>query len=197
MPPRLAPIHRAFSTEMQIIGRLLVDYSELEIDLMNCVSTVRKDLDSTLKVMFRTRGETARINSADALARQLYTKLSLDSEFSEAIDAMRHCLKIRNKFAHAYWHDPQVKQLCYISLEDLADTNEMVTDLLSLDFFFLDIPLLERHEEFFRYTEDVLTYVNFEGRCRTGIMTSPNPFSQPTRLERPPLYTRRLDNRAP
>lgn len=30
-------IHNTFSREMAVIGRLLVDYGELEVDLMNCV----------------------------------------------------------------------------------------------------------------------------------------------------------------
>jgi putative SOS response-associated peptidase YedK len=46
---------------MSVIGRLLVDYGELELDLMNCVQVARSfDLNVTLKVMFRVRGESIR-----------------------------------------------------------------------------------------------------------------------------------------
>ena len=31
------PIHSKFPKEMAVIGRILVDYGELELDLMNCV----------------------------------------------------------------------------------------------------------------------------------------------------------------
>jgi hypothetical protein len=44
------PIHSRFPKEMTVIGRLLVDYGDLELDLMNCVQVMRGyDLNSTLK----------------------------------------------------------------------------------------------------------------------------------------------------
>ena len=56
------PVHRTFPKEMAIIGRLLLDYGELELDLMNCVQVARDyDLNGTLKAMFRVRGETNRV----------------------------------------------------------------------------------------------------------------------------------------
>ena len=62
------PIHSRFPKEMAVIGRLLVDYGDLELDLMNAVQVMRKyDLNSTLKTMFRVRGETNRIDIADGL----------------------------------------------------------------------------------------------------------------------------------
>jgi hypothetical protein len=51
-------IHSTFPKEMAVIGRILVDYGELEVDLMNCVQVARSfDLNGTLKAMFRVRGE--------------------------------------------------------------------------------------------------------------------------------------------
>ncbi|WP_275190816.1 hypothetical protein [Bradyrhizobium sp. CSA112] len=64
------PIHSTFPNEMAVIGRLLLDYGELELDLMNCVQVARKyDMNSTLKAMFRIWGEMSRIQIADALGR--------------------------------------------------------------------------------------------------------------------------------
>jgi len=52
------------------------------------------------------------------------------------IAALKHCLRIRNKYAHAYWHDPNMgKDLCYVSLEELAKENDAVRDLTALTFF--------------------------------------------------------------
>jgi hypothetical protein len=51
------PVHSKFPKEMAVIGRILLDYGELELDLMNCVQVARTyDLNGTLKAMFR-RGE--------------------------------------------------------------------------------------------------------------------------------------------
>jgi hypothetical protein len=196
MSHRLAPIHNRFPKEMAIVGRLLSDYSEIELGLMNCVQAVRDfDLDTTLKTMFRIRGETARINVADALARQSYVALALTEEYEETLRAVRYSLKIRNKFSHSYWHNPS-DGLCYISLEDVANTDEPVRELLSAAFFYLDEALLLRHEEYFRYTEDLLTFLSFEGRFRARSLRF-NPFRYPDVLERPPLYTRKVDNKPP
>ena len=180
---------------MAIVGRLLVDYSDLEISLMHCVSNVRGDLDSTLKAMFRVRGETPRINIADALAHQEYSKLGMQDQFAEAIAAMRYSLKIRNKFTHSYWHNP-LDGLCYVSLEDLAETNDKVLDLAGLDFFYLDITLLERHQAYFRYTEGLLAFVNFEGRRLAGKLKA-HTWRRPARLEPPPLYIRKVAHTDP
>ena len=47
--------------------------------------------------------------------------VNLTAEFDAMIAALKHCLRIRNKYAHAYWHDPNMgKNLCYVSLEELA-----------------------------------------------------------------------------
>ncbi len=66
------PAFRKFTLEAAIIGRLLAGYAELEIDLLHCVALAREDFDAVLKAMFRARGETRRIDVADALGRQLY-----------------------------------------------------------------------------------------------------------------------------
>jgi hypothetical protein len=136
------PIHGRFPTLMPIIGRLLVDYAELELDLLNCVQVARgHDMNSTLKTMFRVRGEMNRIKIADALGRVPYSALKLEAEFGTLIDAFDYCRRIRNKYAHAYWHDPDNgKALCYVSLEELADEDGPVNGLTNLAFYYLDEP---------------------------------------------------------
>jgi hypothetical protein len=130
-------IHNTFPREMAVIGRLLLDYGELELDLMNCIQVVRNyDMNSTLKAMFRIRGEMSRIQIADALGRVPYAKIGLEAEFSAVIDGIDHCRKIRNKYAHTYWHDPDMgKALCYVALEELAVDEKPVNDLTNLTFF--------------------------------------------------------------
>jgi hypothetical protein len=79
---------------MAVIGRLLVDYGELELDLMNCIQVARSfDLNATLKAMFRVRGETNRIDIADGLSRAAYVAVNLTAEFDAMIAALKHCLR--------------------------------------------------------------------------------------------------------
>ena len=186
------PIHGRFPTQMAIIGRLLVDYGELELDLMNCVQVARQcDLNSTLKAMFRVRGETNRIDIADGLGRSPYAAVGLTAEFDAMIQALRYCLRIRNKYAHAYWHDPnQGTELCYVSLEELAREDDEVRDLAALTFFFVDAPLLLQQEQFFEYTRSLITYLNYEGRFRSGALRQ-QIFPLPTAVTPPPFFQRK------
>lgn len=189
MTSHINPVYRDYPAEMAIIGRLLAEYGDLEISLMYCVSAIRSDLDSTLKAMFRVRGETMRINIADALGRQEYIKFGLGDQFAEAIFAMRYCLKIRNKFAHSLWHNP-LDGLCYISMEELADDDEKILDLAKLTFFYLDMGLLTHLHLYFHYTDSALAFLNYEGRHRAG-KAPVHTLRWPARLEPPPLYTRK------
>jgi hypothetical protein len=176
---------------MPIIDRLLVDYSELELDLMNCVQVARSfDLDGTLKVMFRVRGETNRLEIADGLGRARYVALNMANEFDAMIAAIRHCMRIRNKYAHAYWHDPNGGQdLCYVSLEELAKESEEVPDLTALTFFFIDEPLLLQQEVFFAYARALINFVNHQGRVNAGALMGQS-FPLPTVVAPPPYYVR-------
>jgi hypothetical protein len=184
------PIHVRFPSLMPIIGRLLVDYAEQEVDLLNCVQVARGyDMNSTLKSMFRVRGEMNRIKIADALGRVPYAALNLGAEFGILIDAFDYCRRIRNKYAHAYWHDPDNgKALCYVSLEELADEDDPVDDLTNLVFYYLDEPLLLRQEAYYQYVQDLLRHVNYEGQFRAKKIRE-NIFQLPTPPQKPPFFT--------
>jgi hypothetical protein len=184
-------IHNTFSKEMAVIGRLLVDYGELEVDLMNCVQVARSfDLNSTLKAMFRVRGETNRIDVADGLGRMAYVSANLEAEFDAMITSIRQCLRFRNKYAHAIWHDPDGgKHLCYVSLEELAKEPAEVRDLTALTFFYIDEALLLKQEQFFEYTRSLINYVNAQGQAnRAGLRRQ---YPAPTPIAPPPFYTRK------
>jgi hypothetical protein len=186
------PIHNTFPKEMAVIGRILLDYGELELDLMNCIQVARQyDMNSTLKAMFRIRGEMSRIQIADALGRVPYTTVGLGAEFGELIDAIDHCRKIRNKYAHAYWHDPDMgRALCYVSLEELAEDKDPVNDLTNLTFFYIDEPLLLLQEAYFEYVRELIRYCNYEGRFRSGQLKT-QLSSRPAAPAKPPYFTRR------
>jgi hypothetical protein len=181
----LFSVFRKYPDESAIVGRLLSGYSILEIDLMHCVSQVRDDLDTVLKAMFRNRGETSRINVADAFGRHYYHKHSLRSEFETAIGAVRYCLKIRNQYAHSIWWDYSGR-LAFAAIEDVAKLNTLVTDLGNLDPLCVDLLLLQQQEAYFNCTDDLLNYVNFEGRQRAGKIVNTRP--KPKQPILPPLH---------
>jgi hypothetical protein len=114
----------------------------------------------------------------------------LASEFKQTIDAIRYCLRIRNKYAHAYWHDPNQGALCYLSLEELAREDVFIKDLTSLTFYFIDEPLLRDQEAFFGYAGELLTYINYEVQLRAKNI-SYNQYRMPPTMTPPPFYVRK------
>ena len=178
---------RKFKKEAEIIGLLLCRYTELELDLMDCARVVRDDFDTTLKIMFRTRGESQRLAIADAFGRHHYHNLGLGTQFEMAIGSMQHCLKIRNQYAHCIWWDDYSGQLTFANLEEIAGDNAPVNDFHSLTSLHLDVPCLQAQEEYFSYTDNLLLWVNFEGRVRAGKLPSHNR-ANPQQLKQPQLH---------
>ena len=154
---------------------------------MHCVQIVRDDFDTVLKAMFRARGESARVDIADAFGRHFYDALGLGTEFAMGIAATRHCLKIRNQYSHCAWWDDRSGNLAFANLEDIAKGNTFLTDLGALPPRHVDVPLLTSQEDFFVYVDRMLGWLNYEGRFRTGKLSS-NPLLRPTHLQHPRMH---------
>lgn len=177
-----------FPKQAEIIGRLLAGFADIEIALMHCVQVVRDgDLDTVLKAMFRTVGESSRIQVADAFGRHHYTALGLETEFSMAISAVKYSWRIRSQYAHCLWYDDNTGQLAFTNLEEIAKENAFLKDLRSLTIMHVDVPFLHDQELFFNYTEYLLVWVNFEGRTRSGELKQ-NPTQKPKSLRQPELH---------
>lgn len=157
-----------FPEEAALIGRMLAGYADLEIDLMNCASAVRGDLDLALKTMFRGRGNSQRIDLASAIAQRPYEQLGLANQFSLAISSMRHCLRIRNLYAHCTWWNDNTDELAFANLEELAKLAAVVTDLRGLTVNHVNVAHLQSQFEFFEYTDRLLLGVIHEGNRAAG-----------------------------
>jgi len=179
-----------FTDEAALIGRMLAGYADLEVNLMHCTQVVRDDLDTVLKVMFRTRGETQRIDVAVALGRQHYRDLDLGTQYEMAVGAVRYCLRIRNQYAHCIWWDDNSGQLAFANLEEVAKENERLVNLKGLTVHYVDIPLLQSQLAYFEYADSLLKWTNWEGRARAGKQTIPNRIA-PVQIEQPSLYIRK------
>lgn len=176
-----------FPNEAALIGRMLAGYADLEIDLMHCAKAVRADLDMALKAMFRSRGNTQRIDVADALARQPYHALGIGTQFEMAIGAVRYCLRIRNLYAHCTWWNDNSGQLAFANLEELAKENVAVTDLHGLAVHHVTVPHLERQFAYFEYADNQLIWVIQEGNVLAGRPAFPNRVL-PASVAQPPLF---------
>lgn len=183
----ILPAFLKFKDEAALISRMLAGYADLEIDLMHCSQVVRDDLDTVLKAMFRARGETQRIDVADAFGRQHYRDLDLGTQFEMAIGAVRYCLRIRNQYAHCIWRDDNSGQLAFANLEEVAKDNERLIDLKGVTSHHVDVPHLRAQLAYFDYAASLLEWTNWEGRARAEKQTIPNRIA-PAQLAQPPLY---------
>jgi hypothetical protein len=187
---RFIAIISQYPNEAAIIGQIVIGYGELEIALMNTVQAARNgDLDTTLKTMFRSRGESRRIEVGDALGRQAFTRLGFGREFETAIANMNYCRRMRNQYAHCIWHnyDPTgQRRLGFANLEELSKTNSMVTSLGNLTYWFLDIALLQEQIDYLDNTEREIGNLGAAASAKLG--SGVQIFQAPTQLPRPPLY---------
>jgi hypothetical protein len=154
---------------------------------MNCVHVVRDDFDTVLKATFRARGETARIDVADAFGRHYYAQYALGTEFETGIAAARYRLKIRNQFAHCVWYDDKSGTLAFANLEEIAKGNAYLRNLDDLSIFYVDEPLLAGQEAYFVYADELIAWVNHEGRHSAGKIGA-NPLTKPRQPTQPPLH---------
>jgi hypothetical protein len=183
----LAPFQK-FSAEGATVGRLLAGYSNIEVGLLHCVQMAcGGDLDTVLKKMFRIRGETRCINEAEKLGHAEYQRLKLAGEFQKAIRVVRYCLKIRNQYSHWVWWDDRSGKLAFANLEELAKRKRPVRDFTKLKAHHVDVALLTAQEAYFVYADELLAWVNYEGRARERTLRSGNPLLKPRPMRRPKL----------
>ena len=81
----------------------------------------------------------------------IYTdKSHLSVAYDEALSAMRHCLKIRNNYAHCQW-SPGLDGLFFANLEEAASRARG----FEMNHKHVDLKLLTEQEAYFDYTQVV------------------------------------------
>jgi hypothetical protein len=173
-----------FSKEADTIGRLLAGYSNIEMSLFHAVYVATGDFDTALKKIFGIRNGTRRIKIGEQLGLGEYRRLNLASDFGKALRIMRYCLKIRNQYAHWVWWDDYTGKLAFTNVEDLTKYKRKVNDLQKLKAHHVDDALLKAQEAYFVYADELLLWVNYEGRFKRGEVKQ-NPLNKPKGVKRP------------
>jgi hypothetical protein len=189
MPRSIMAPFSKFSKEGDLIGRLLAGYSNIEIGLMHCVQVATGDFDAVLRKMFGQRGESKRIAAAEKLGLPQYQRLKLATDFEKAVRVARYCLKIRNQYAHWIWWDDHSGKLAFANIEDLTKHKRKIKDLGKLKAHHVDAALLARQEAYFVYADELLAWINYEGRFKDGKLgnATQNPLHKPRDVRRPKL----------
>jgi hypothetical protein len=184
----MAPFSK-FSKEGDTIGRLLAGYSNIEVSLFHAVHVATGDFDDALRKMFGIRSESRRITAAEKLGLPAYQRLKLATDFEKALRVMRYCLKIRNQYAHWVWWDDNTGKLAFANVEDLTRYKRKIKDLGNLKAHHVDAALLQAQEAYFVYADELLLWVNYEGRFKEGKLgnAKQNPLTKPKGIRLPRL----------
>ncbi|MGA7996641.1 MAG: hypothetical protein WCA28_17300 [Bradyrhizobium sp.] len=177
-----------FPKERELVGKILVAYGELEFAILGCISAVLSDdLDTSARILFRVRGETARLEVSDAIIRPALAKVGLLGKWGNAIGAARTCKNIRNQYAHCHWTEENNKELYFIDLDsDAKSPPESNSSILQKR---IDAALLQRQFEYFEYALTWLYHLESEYLTRIGKKPS-QILPEPKSVSAPPLYNR-------
>ena len=173
-----------FPDEQEAIGKMLIAYGELEFAILGCIGAVlNSDMAHALRILFRVRGEGARIEVADAILRPAFTKVGLDGKWGNALGAARTCKNIRNQYAHCHWQI-HAGQLRFMDLDTEAQSPE---GAVQVKFWPVDGQLLAQQLKYFEYCLSLMYFIQAEYWFRIEPSTS-HDLVEPKSISAPPRY---------
>ncbi|HUC67231.1 MAG TPA: hypothetical protein VMA53_17455 [Stellaceae bacterium] len=180
----LNPVFDRHVYEGITIGRMLLNYGEIELLIGMLLGNALESQDTALRTMFRIIGESARVSAADALMRETYKRAGLEAEYADMIGAVRWCIRARNQYAHCHWGDDErAPGIFFTELGEPAKATE------GFEYWWrhVDIDLLTEQLAHFEYAGDCLAYVNFEFLHRRG-KSKPHNAQMPPKRQQPNLH---------
>jgi hypothetical protein len=168
------------------IGRILAGYPQIEYSMVECLDAVRDDYDVVFKCLFRVRGETQRVEIADALGRNLYHEIDLGTEFEMTFGALRHLLRIRNQYAHAHWLATEAG-MSMVDMEEAAKSTAYAGGEGKVSLNILTPEIVQQQEQYGNYVNLLITWLTDEAKIKKG-KTKVNVFPKPKQVAQPPLY---------
>jgi hypothetical protein len=168
------------------IGRILAGYPQIEYSMVECLDAVCDDYDAVFKCLFRVRGETQRVEIADALGRHLYHEIDLGTEFEMTFGAIRHLLRTRNQYAHAHWLATETG-MSMVDMEELAKSTVYAGGEGKVSLHRVTPKIVQRQEQYGDYVNSLITWLTHEASIKKG-KTKVNEFPKPKQVAQPPLY---------
>jgi hypothetical protein len=184
MTRTIMPAFERFPQEAELIGKLLTGYGELEFTLAWSVRWIIDDADVAMRWLYKSRGESLRISTAESLTYSTVRGHKHEALWRDALDNLRHCLKIRNQYAHANWVDGP-NELKFASLEGVVHQQGPV-DPTALPTNAVQVSSLRKQEAYFVYVCDQMTFVCYEFQVEGGHRSN-HPWTRPSKVSRPNL----------
>jgi hypothetical protein len=184
MTRTIMPAFERYPKEAALVGKLLSGYGELEYTLAWAVRWIINDADVAFRWLYKSRGESQRISTAESLTFAAVRGRKHEGLWREALDNLKHCLKIRNQYAHATWVD-HLKELMFVDLEDIVHQPGPI-DPSALKQKAVRVHSLQKQEAYFCHVADQMTFVCYEFQVEDG--SRPNhPWPVPGTVARPNL----------
>ncbi|OHC96731.1 MAG: hypothetical protein A3H25_10710 [Sphingomonadales bacterium RIFCSPLOWO2_12_FULL_63_15] len=160
-----------FKEEGELIGRMILEYGELEWMLCLIAGHVLTDLDTAIKALYRSRGELQRMEVADALIRQRIEDNKLKQIYEQTFAHMKVCKSIRNQYAHTNWVHAGSDKLCYVGIEEMAASHEPIK-MHNMPLYHLDIDTVIDQARFFNQVMQNMSYLTMEMQHVLGLSTT-------------------------
>ena len=173
-----------YPQERALIGDMLLTYGEIEFAIMACMAeTMGNDSNTSARILFRVRGESPRLEVADAIIRPAFKKVGLEGKWSNAIGAARLCKNIGNQYAHCHWQIYE-NQLCFMNVDTMAQSSveEMPVTLIPVV-----LDLVQYQHAYFEYALDWLYHLQDTYPKKVGRKPD-HDFPEPKSVPAPPLY---------
>ena len=161
---------------------MVVGYGELELTFAHCAGLALGQTYEVLNAIQSVRSESARIKIADALSSGAYKKLALEPQYADALGGLRHCLKIRNQYAHSQYSRAGRR------LKFFNPNNTFTSPTKPLPYRWISIPMLKEQAAFFGWTRDMLIYLQLSIPHHLKGKLSPYPLPKRTKAQLPPLH---------
>lgn len=142
-----------FPEEELYLGRIVIGYGELEILLIHLSGVAINQKWPVLDACHSVRTETGKIDIAVALAKDAMRAQGLGDEFDLSVKYLRHCLTIRNNYAHAHWGEFQG------TLKFMKADRAFERPLKPVEWRELPLDLIKQQEAFFENTRKWLLYL--------------------------------------
>jgi hypothetical protein len=179
---KINPTMDRWPNECALTGKIILAFGELEFMICNMAVDAIERREQTLRALYRITMTRARLEAADALMRAEFEKDHLNNAYAEAYGMVRHCLTIRNQYAHCNWGDHSSAGLFFTSVQDGADAHEG----FSYAWRHTDLSLLQWQHDYFAYTMEWLRYLEQGMKFRRGKQNFYWPV--PSEPRKPPLH---------
>ncbi|MBY5579272.1 hypothetical protein [Rhizobium leguminosarum] len=172
-------LHR--KDELALIGEMVIGYGELDISFAMICGIALNHQWAVLDACQQVRSETSRLDIAAALGKEAFEQMNLKNEFEISLRQLKHCVKIRNQYAHSQWGDLEG------SLKFLNPETAFERPLKQASWKIVDLKLLQQQEAFFENTRAWVLWLEFALRSRE--LRRPLDLNRPPERELPNLHS--------